>query len=260
MSAPRVKACLNGAREPGEHPSLPVTPAQLAAEARAAVAAGAFALHLHPRDHEGRETLAASHVGAALAAVRAACPGVPAGVSTGLWIADEDPELRLRLVAEWGALDDRPDFASLNLSEEGAGALAAALQEAGVGVEAGLGSAADAELLASGELGVELVRVLVEPEEENGSDAVRTATAIDAALDAGGVEGERIHHGFGAATWDVIAAAAVRGRSVRAGLEDATTLPDGTRAEGNGDLVAAAVGMVSSGSGRLGRQRTDGPR
>jgi uncharacterized protein (DUF849 family) len=33
---------------------------------------------------------------------------------------------------------------------------------------------------------------------------------------------------------------------VRAGLEDTTTLPDGTRARGNADLVAAAVEMVGA--------------
>ena len=42
------------------------------------------------------------------------------------------------------------------------------------------------------------------------------------------------------------AAAAAGGRSVRAGLEDSTTLPDGTRAEGNGELVAAAVRLVAA--------------
>ena len=245
MRGPRVKACLNGAREAAEHPRLPLTPIDLAAEARAAVAAGAFAVHVHPRDGEGRETLDARDVEAALAAIRAACPGVPVGVSTGLWIADDDPELRLRLVTEWGDLFDKPDFASLNLSEEGAGPLAACLHEAGVGVEAGLGAVADAELLASGELDGELVRVLVEPQAPDGTEAVRTAAAIDAALDAGGVRGERLHHGYGPATWDVIRAAAAGGRSVRAGLEDSTTLPDGTRAEGNADLVAAAVRLVA---------------
>ena len=220
---------------------MPITPGELAAEAAAAVGAGAFALHLHPRDGEGLETLGAEHVEGALAAVRAACPGVPVGVGTGLWIAGGDPELRLRLTADWGELRERPDFASVNLSEEGSGRLAAVLRRAGIGVEAGVWTEADAELLAAGELGGELVRVLVEPQAPDAADAVRTAVAIDAALDAAGVEGERVHHGYGAATWDVIRAGAARGRSVRAGLEDAVTLPDGTPARGNAELVAAAV-------------------
>ncbi len=96
-----------------------------------------------------------------------------------------------------------------------------------------------------------LVRVLVEPQESDPLEAQRTAAAIDRALDAGEVEGERFHHGYGPATWEVIRVAAARGRSVRAGLEDATTLPDGTprarecrsrgRGGGDGGRLSAVV-------------------
>ena len=48
-----IKACLNGARAPGEHRALPLTATQLAADGAAAVAAGAQALHIHPRDATG---------------------------------------------------------------------------------------------------------------------------------------------------------------------------------------------------------------
>ena len=40
-----LEAALNGDRD---HPALPRTPAELAAEGRAAVAGGALVLHLHP--------------------------------------------------------------------------------------------------------------------------------------------------------------------------------------------------------------------
>ncbi|WP_084048521.1 3-keto-5-aminohexanoate cleavage protein [Deinococcus hopiensis] len=45
-----LKCCLNGPRSRDSHPALPVMPEDLAWEARAGVAAGAQALHLHPRD------------------------------------------------------------------------------------------------------------------------------------------------------------------------------------------------------------------
>ena len=51
-----IKACLNGSRALGEHPALPLTPAQLAAAARDAVAAGAGALHIHPRRADGSQS------------------------------------------------------------------------------------------------------------------------------------------------------------------------------------------------------------
>ena len=67
-----IKACLNGGTTRHEHPFVPQTPTELAAEAVAAVRAGAGAVHLHPRDPSGAETLDAEAVLAAVAAVRAA--------------------------------------------------------------------------------------------------------------------------------------------------------------------------------------------
>ena len=235
-----VKACLNGARSASEHPALPVTAAELAQEASAAVAAGAGALHVHPRDDAGAETLDAQHVGAAVTAIRAACPGVPVGVSTGLWIAGDDPERRLAEIGGW-AQAERPDFASVNLSEEGAGAVAAALRAVGVGVEAGLWSEENAELVADGALGGELLRILIEPQDSDPGTAVAKAAAVDRVLSNRGVPGPRLHHGYGAATWAVLAAAVERGRDIRVGFEDTLELPNGTTASGNAELVAAAM-------------------
>ena len=238
-----VKACLNGARSRDEHPALPVTPAELAAEASAAVAAGAGALHLHPRAASGEESLAAADVAAALEAIRSACPGVPVGVSTGLWITSGDPERRLAEIAGWtGAA--RADFASVNLSEDGAGEVSAALRAAGVGVEAGTWSEANAELVAAGALGGDLVRILIEPQEDDAGAAVARAAAIERELSDRGVPGPRLHHGYGAVTWAVLAAAVERGRDIRVGFEDTLELPDGSTAAGNGELVAAAVRLA----------------
>ena len=74
----RMKVCLNGERAPGDHPGLPTDPAGLARAAEAAVAAGAEAVHLHARDSDRPGSLGAADIGAAVAAVRAVCPGVPA--------------------------------------------------------------------------------------------------------------------------------------------------------------------------------------
>ncbi|MCW2137978.1 3-keto-5-aminohexanoate cleavage enzyme [Actinoplanes cyaneus] len=100
----RMKACLNGARRRDEHPAVPITPEEIAAEAVAAVAAGAEALHLHPRDRDGAQSLHAPDVAEAVAAVRRACPGVPVGVTTGLWISNGNIGQRLAAVAGWEAL------------------------------------------------------------------------------------------------------------------------------------------------------------
>ncbi len=48
-----IQACLNGARSKEYHPNLPIDPDTLAADAAAAVAAGAGELHLHVRGPTG---------------------------------------------------------------------------------------------------------------------------------------------------------------------------------------------------------------
>jgi uncharacterized protein (DUF849 family) len=93
-----VKACLNGARPPAQHPALPVRPDQFAAQARATVDAGAALVHLHPRRGDGAESMDPEVEAAMLAATRRACPGVPVGVTTGAWV-EPDPRRRLLLAS-----------------------------------------------------------------------------------------------------------------------------------------------------------------
>ena len=92
-----VKACINGARTPDQHPNLPVTPEQLAAEAVAAHQAGAKAVHMHPKTADGVDSLEPDVVDAAVAAVRHAVPGLPLGVTTGFWaLPDADAAVARR--------------------------------------------------------------------------------------------------------------------------------------------------------------------
>jgi uncharacterized protein (DUF849 family) len=251
-----IQACLNGARVAGEHPALPLSPAELARDSAACVAAGARSLHLHPRAQDGAETLAPGPVAEAIRAIRTVVPRTEISLSTGLWIVGDDVAARRAAVAGW---TERPDLVSLNFSEPGWEELAALLTERGIAIEAGLGSVADAEALAasglvatwgrgrssagSGRRHPPVRRVLVEVEAEGDDPAatVALAAAIDATLDRAAVAAPRLHHGFGPATWAVLDAAVARGHEIRIGLEDVLTLPDGTPAAGNAALVAAAV-------------------
>jgi uncharacterized protein (DUF849 family) len=235
----RIKACLNGGRRPEEHPAVPVTPRQLAAAARDAVAAGAEAVHLHPRDRDGRESLEAADIGAAVAAVRAACPGTPIGVSTGLWIAGGDARSRRELTGWWADLEDaqRPDFASVNVGEEGFAELVEQLRRMGVGAEAGVWSTGDADRVG----GVPVDRILVEIIGSPAGEAVERADAILARLDARGVTTPRLLHGEQDACWPLITHAGRLGLPTRIGLEDTMDNPDGTTARDNADLVRRAL-------------------
>jgi uncharacterized protein (DUF849 family) len=231
-----LKVCSNGTREPGSHPALPVTPGQLGQDTAAAVAAGAAAAHVHPRGPDGRQTLAPGPCGHAVASIRAACPGIPVGLTTGAWI-EPDPARRLAMVEQWMIL---PDFASVNLGEPGAIRLAGVLSERGVGLELGLWNPDDAHLLVRSGLAARSLRVMLEPQEEDPATALANAAATERVLTDAGVGARLLVHGMEGATWPVLEAALDRGLDVRVGLEDTLRLPDGTVAPDNAALVAEA--------------------
>jgi uncharacterized protein (DUF849 family) len=235
----RIKACLNGGRRRAEHPGVPITPAELAREAADAVAEGAEAIHLHPRDRGGAESLAAGEVAAAVAAVRRACPGTPVGVSTGLWITGGNAAARCAAVAGWAGLPSaaRPDFASVNLSEPGTAGLLEALAAAGVAAEAGVWSAADARTAAAVTPDTGWLRILVEVIDAPAACAVAAAEEILRQLDRSGVTAPRLLHGEQAACWPLVRRAGQLGLPTRIGLEDTTAGPDGQAVSGNAELV-----------------------
>jgi|SRR5579859_851710 len=249
-----VKACLNGGTSRASHAAVPLSAAELAADAIAVVKAGAGAIHIHPRDMSGAsaegardgsapESLDSAWVLPAVAALHKAVPGVPVGVTTGIWAVDGDPSARLELVGNWFG-PDRPDFASINLSEPGAVELYELLLDLDIPVEAGLWTVTDVDALVAAGFGPHSLRFLIEPNDQAGPDAVTTAAAISDALDTLGFTQPQIHHGYGDATWPVLAAAVARGHGIRVGLEDTAVLPSGARATGNADLVAAAIGLA----------------
>jgi len=241
-----LQACLNGTRAPGEHERLPLTAAELARDAREVAEAGAVAVHVHPRDGDGRESLDREPCGAAVAALREAVPDVEISLSTGLWITEGDVERRLACVRGWTEL---PDCASLNVAEEGWAELGALLADRGVWIEIGLRAAEHPVELAGAGLARRCRRALVEPPETAPAIAVATAGAIDGGLERERIELPQLHHGTDFTTWAVLDAAARRGREVRIGFEDCLTLLDARRAESNAQLVAAAAARYLRPSG-----------
>lgn len=235
---PLLQAALNGDRD---HPATPRTPAELAAEARAAVDAGATSLHLHAYDDDGRETLAAEPCAAALRAVRAACPGVEVSLTTSAAI-EPDLERRHALVAAWTEL---PDLVSANMGEDGIVALCDLLIARGVGIEAGLLSLGDAHAFVARGIAPRCVRALVEPLDQDPADATAHGAAMERVLAGASVALEQVHHGDGIASWAVNRRAVARGHGIRTGLEDTSVLPDGRTAAGNGELVAAAAALIA---------------
>jgi uncharacterized protein (DUF849 family) len=229
-----VVAALNGGRSASDHPAMPVSPVQLATATAESAAAGAGAVHFHVRGPDGQETLAAADVAGAVTAVRRL--GVPFGISTGAWIIAE-PGRRLAAVLGWTEL---PDFVSINFDEEGAAELASFFLGRSVAIEAGVANPFAAEQLVRSGLGNRCLRIMFEPREQVESDAMATVARTEVVLDAAAVRAPRLLHGVHATAWPLVDAAGSRGYSTRIGFEDTLTLPDGTVAGGNGELVRAA--------------------
>jgi uncharacterized protein (DUF849 family) len=234
-----LQAALNGDRTRDDHPAVPVTAAELARDAAACLAVGAREFHIHPRDADGRESLDVAIVDPVVAAVREAAAGAKVGVSTAAWIVG-DLEERLEAIALW----TQPDYASVNVSEDGFAEVMRVLRENGIGVEAGVWSVEDAGRLAACGLADRLTRVLVEPWNPDPIAAPLLFDAIHTALDRNGITAPRLQHSDGDATWPVLEDAIVSGYDTRIGLEDTLHLPDGEPARDNAALVVAAARLI----------------
>lgn len=227
-----LKACLNGGRTRADHAAVPLTPAELAADAIAAREAGASAVHVHPRDARGAQTLDAHACDAAVAAIRARAPGLPIGLSTAEAI-DPDPFARAAAVRSWR---EQPDFVSVNIAETGWEGIVRAALHAGIGVEAGLATAADAAALAHSSFTHRLLRALVEVD-GGVEDARAVAELVPEGL-------PQLWHGYGERTWEIVAVCRGTGIDARVGLEDVLALPDGRSAADNAELVTAAIELI----------------
>ena len=135
----------------------------------------------------------------------------------------------------------------MNLSENDAPAVIELLQRRGVGVEAGLGSVADAERFIKLPDHSRAFRILIEMGEQDFNVAQRVADDVASVLARASVRRPILLHGFDATVWPFVALARQRQWSTRVGLEDGKHLQDGTTALDNAALVAAAVAMFRNG-------------
>jgi len=238
-----LQAALNGDRA---HPAAPRTAEAIAAQARIAVDAGAQSVHVHAFDADGRETFDAADCARTLRAIRAACPGIPVSLTTSAAI-DADVERRFRRISEWSEL---PDLVTANQGEDGILALCGMLLDRGVGIEAGLLAERDARLFVASGLAKRCRRVMIEPLAAEPQEALLLAETMERIVTDAGIALEQVHHGDGIASWAVNRRAAARGHGIRTGLEDTPVLPDGRPAWDNGDLMAAAAGIIASVSPR----------
>ena len=232
-----IQCTLNGSYTRDDHPDVPVTLDQIVADAVACRDAGAASVHFHPRRGDGRESLGAETHDPVVAAVRAAAPDLEVSCST-----QEDIDLggaadRIEAIRAWA---NPPDLVSLNLSEDGAIELGAALVDRGIAIEAGVWTLADADALLAAPWAERVQRVLVEVIfEHDDRTAVDLARAIDARVAPLGRP--RLWHGDARANWAVVDAGLAAGVDVRVGLEDTLFDRDGRPAPSNPAQVAAVA-------------------
>lgn len=208
---PLLQAALNGDRV---HPATPHSPEEIAAEAKAAVAAGAQSVHLHPYG-DGRQTLDAGVCAETIRRVRQACPRTTISPTTSADVV-EDPAERLRLIAAWTVL---PDLVTANQGEEGILEVCELLLSRGVGIEAWLLSLDDAHQFVAAGVAARCVRAMVEPLDADPADAVAHAEAIENTLHEAGVALEKC----------TTATASRRGRSTSARCTAAMASGPGSR-------------------------------
>ncbi|MBZ8138581.1 3-keto-5-aminohexanoate cleavage protein [Rubrivivax gelatinosus] len=245
---------------PDQHP-VPVTPEQMAREARAAFDAGASVMHVHLRDQSpGRGFMPSwdPDVAAAVCdAIREACPGVILNLTTGVLGPDiAGPAACIRRVRPEIAACNAGSLNYLKLREDGRWAwppmvfdnpvdkierFVAVMRECGthpefecfdVGIVRSVGLFAKAGLVDG-------------TPELNFVMGVASGMPCDAALLAllpgyapPGAVWQATLIGR-AEIWPVHQQAADLGGMLRTGLEDTFYLPDGRRARGNGELIEA---------------------
>jgi uncharacterized protein (DUF849 family) len=232
-----IQCALNGSYTRDDHPDVPVTQAQIVADAVACRDAGAASVHFHPRRGDGRESLAADVHDAVVAAVRAAAPELELSCSTQEDIDLGDAPDRSAAIRAWTS---PPDLVSLNLAEDGVFELGAALIDRGIGIEAGVFTLEGADALLAAPWAEQVYRILVEViYEHDDRAAVELARAIDARVAPLGRP--RLWHGDARANRAVVDAGLAAGVDVRVGLEDTLFDRDGGPAPSNAAQVAATA-------------------
>lgn len=250
---------------PAQHP-VPVTPEEMAAEARRAFEAGATVMHCHFRDQRpGRGFLPSwdPEVAAAVCdAIRAACPGVVLNLSTGV-VGDDlsGPLACLERVRPGTAALNAGSLNYLKLKSNGEWAWPPMLFDNPVPKVARfvaamgrLGIVPECECFDTGIVrSVAMFRaqgLLADPVHLSlvmGVASGMPAKASWLPLLVEEVPAGAVWQTIGIGreeVWDLHRRTAELGGQLRTGLEDTFYLPDGSKARSNGELVAALVAVA----------------
>ena len=248
-----IVAALNGTRQRDACPKVPLSPEELAAEAKRAVEAGAGMVHVHARKSDGSSTFDFV-IDDIVAAIRSAVD-VPISISS-----QRARQTSLGTVtALFSVLRDLPDLASVHVRppeaelpahREEARQIIEALDAADVRpapVAGSLDALGDLEVLYNDSLlgrAPFVMLTLGAAISESADLAAGTPQNVLRLIDAVRsvlAQPPIVASGRDATSPTVQAVAAAAGEHIRVGFEDAVTLPDGSPATSNAQLVEHAV-------------------
>ncbi len=274
-----IEAALNGGRSRDEHPGVPLTAEEIAAEARRCADAGASVVHVHARGGDGAWTADPEAYRRVIHAIRAAAPQVLVSITSLRTHGVEAAAVRALLDARGAAL---PDLMSVNLghitvwdagaalpgeegepgayrretrhfpnSHEDIALLLQACRATGVIPELGLMDYGfisnavtlreDGTLPAAPWFLLELDSPVFGAGTQVAPATAATYAALSAALREQFPGAPYAAHGAGTATYAVVQRALEAGAHARVGFEDAVEMPDGSLARSNADQVTWAV-------------------
>ena len=202
--------------------------------------AGVQSVHVHCFNDNGEESILPKDCARVLRALRAAIPRIPVCLTT-IESIETDPKRRLEIVKSW---EELPDFITVNQGEAGITELSRWFLSRGVGLEACVLTACDADQFVASPVRDFCTRVLVEGMDPDPQNALAEVEEMERIILAAGVKVPQVHHGYDTSCWPVFERALQRGHGLRTGFEDVQVLPDGRIAESNEALVIATVELV----------------
>lgn len=264
-----------------QHPAIPYTPEEYAAEAKSAVDAGASMIHIHARTPDGGPTFETEHYREITEAIKQACGDVVINFSTGA--VGISVEKRLEYLEAV-----RPDVAALNMGSMNYAKYSRrrkefvfgfvfensfdtiiqflkAMNEYGIRPEhecfelghlASLEPLIDMGILET-PLQISLVHGVLGGTPARAANLAHMASQVPQPDGEGGIRlGADGPNNWGLVgvsreQWDLVPVAIELGGNVRVGLEDNFYLPDGSTARGNGELCEEAARQIEAGGRKV---------
>lgn len=254
-----IMVALNGARRSqADHPWLPVTPGEVAAEARACLDEGAAALHVHVRGENGEHSLSANRYRKTIEAIRDKVGDDLVIQITSEAVGIYPPDRQMAMVKAV-----RPEAVSLAVRElvpdeaheDEAGRFFSWLKNAGILAQLILYSPEDLarldRLMKAGVVPFKRPFVLFGMGYHNRSGAPEDLEPFLDVLNASNIPAKWAVCAFGRREVECMGAAFSAGGHIRVGFENNIETPEGEPLTSNAQSVALARAAVEAQNGRL---------